>query len=144
MHDNSKVKPKASASLEIKQMLSYLNIFNIHTMFVPELARLCCSASHFRFVVATETPIARALLPMRKSLRNAFWFPSARPFVSKGAKISLFLNERFLTSLVVYRSALPCGFIFLAPARFGDLELTRTKKNASLTGRALFRTRMKR
>ena len=46
-----------------------------------------------------------------------FWFSSARPFVSRGAKIAFFLFElaifdQFRSSIIQLRAALPCGFIF--------------------------------
>ena len=53
-----------------------------------------------------------------------FWFPSARPFVLRGAKIAFFLNERFLKNLGRL-SLRDCVFLGARPpVRFGDLELT--------------------
>ena len=55
-----------------------------------------------------------------------FWFPSALPFVSRGAKIAFFLNGRFVTNFdrLPLRRCVSLRFHVF----FGNLELTGTKK----------------
>ena len=61
-------------------------------------------------------------------LREAlfFWFPTARPFISRGATIAFFLNGRFVTNFghVAHNAAFSCGFtFFFAPARLLQVKL---------------------
>ena len=56
---------------------------------------------------------------MCKEVREGFfWFPSARPFVSRGPKVVFFLDGRFLTILTVslrfmYMYMYMCIYIFM-------------------------------
>ena len=68
-------------------------------------------------------------------LREAiFLVPVSPPVRFEGG---VFLNGRFVTNFgrLALSAALPCGFTFLTPVHFGDLELTGTKKRLSLVGR---------
>ena len=70
--------------------------------------------------------------------RRLFWFPLARSFVLRGAKITFFFERAIFekswssTTPALRFLAVSRFFVFCfgarPPARFGDLELTGTKK----------------
>ena len=80
----------------------------------------------------TENPPCSVFWPTTRGSRQkgslCFFVPVSPPVRFEGAKITFFLNGRFVTNFgrLAPSAALSCGFIF--SRNFGDLELTGTKK----------------